>query len=815
MNYTDEKTVVIKLDASYKVKHEKYDVFQNSFFKEVYDQASQSVKEIIEAELEDYTDKAQNYTEPISNILAFIGKRGSGKTSAMLSFCDFLRDFKYLRQGDTDNRCNELLKMNDKVSFTVLDSMDATLIEKPKELIGAILGKMLVKIKEKEAKEAECGTPKDGEIRKLKKRLGDIYCSLTQDVNGKSDDTPSEVLEQLSRSWNQQQAFRKAVLQFNEYMVENKSKACRNYLVIPIDDVDMNLCDGYYLLEAIRKYLMSSNVIVLLAIDYQQLNLLCMNSYMNLLDNVKDIDMPQVESTEEHVRQLAAEYIEKMIPTGRRIYMPGLYQEKNLAGRRVLVKCRDKEIVYPIRELILYNMWEHSGIILSKNSVIHWLQPDSLRKLSNYVNAFRYLDNFGSGQSNIKEVLTKNINWFYEDLVNRYIKERYKVNNEKKNARQNLNLFLEAVPEEKIETLIAVFRDLDYADPRYSESLEVVNNSYGAAVGRLYRILVSGNFETTVHEISLALSLYMRKLVFELENGDEEHREDRRKNISLFSKDEFWGDYDIFYIQNKTLARYEYVKEMRLSEFLPLEDSSFEAEDLILLSMQLGLYKTKEGNYRGIFRFGNFVDAVFDYETRITKIVEMLVKGNVSKEKAEELEKAKESMIQEFRQWETKFGTRRIIPFDSVEFMFDVWDSLYGEDGAFAGIKAAKDYQEMHSGALKKIGDLLGEYDEYYQDIRKEYEQKIDILPDLKRKYKEVYENCPFIKYMFEDEREKRVIERYINTFENSSSEEEPKGEEPKGEEPKEEENKGRKKTKGEEETKEEIKTKEEKERKE
>lgn len=766
MNYTDEKTVVIKLDASYKVKHEKYDVFQNSFFKEVYDQAFQSVKEIIEADQEDYKDEAQNYTEPISNILAFIGKRGSGKTSAMLSFCDFLRDFKYLRQGDTDNRCNELLKMNDKVSFTVLDSMDATLIEKPKELIGAILGKMLVKIKEKEAKEAESGTPKNTEIRQLKKRLGDIYCSLTQDVNGKSDDTPSEVLEQLSRSWNQQQAFRKAVFQFNEYMVENKSKACQNYLVIPIDDVDMNLCDGYYLLEVIRKYLMSSNVIVLLAIDYQQLNLLCMNSYMNLLDDVKDIDMPHVESTEEHVRQLATEYLEKMIPTGRRIYMPDLYQEKNLAGRKVLIECRDKKIKYPIRELILYNMWEHSGIILSKNSVIHWLQPDSLRKLSNYVNAFRYLDDFGSGRSNIKEVLSKNINWFYEDLVNRYIKERYKVDTEKKNAKQNLNLFLEAVPEEKIENLIAVFRNLDYADPRYSESLEVVNNSYGAAVGKLYRILMSGNFETTVHEISLALSLYMRKLVFELENSDEAHREDKRKNISLFSKDEFWGDYDIFYMQNKTLARYEYVKEMRLSEFLPLENGSFEAKDLILLSMQLGLYKTKEGNYRGIFRFGNFVDAVFDYKARIDKIVEMLVKSSATSAiKKADIKKTGGQMIQEFQQWEKKFGTRRIIPFDSVEFMFDALDSLYGPDGAFTGIKAAKDYQKMYSDALKKIGALLGEYDEYYQDIREEYKQKNDILPDLKRKYREVYENCPFIKYMFEDEREKKVIDSYIRAF--------------------------------------------------
>ena len=51
----------------------------------------------------------------------------------------------------------------------------------------------------------------------------------------------------------------------------------KHYLVIPIDDLDMNIKNGYEQLEQIRKYLMIPKVIVLISANYDQLEKICYN----------------------------------------------------------------------------------------------------------------------------------------------------------------------------------------------------------------------------------------------------------------------------------------------------------------------------------------------------------------------------------------------------------------------------------------------------------------------------------------------------------------------------------------------------------
>lgn len=769
----ERQEITLRLDASYKVKHEKYDSFPASFFRNVYRQAAENVREIVISTNKDFgLEKMEEYTEPISSIIAFDGKRGSGKTSAMLSFCDFLQIF-YDRGSKSDKGvCESLLELNEQVSFTVLECIDATLVTGSKELMGAILGKMLRAIAKRERTNVEIAQTQHQDVRNLKARLGEIYCSLKlQDTIGE-DTSPGEVLEQLSRSWNQQQAFRESVRKFNKYMSEGVEKKRHNYLVIPIDDVDMNLKDGYKLLETIRKYMMVPNVIVLLAEDTDQLREICTKAFVDKIGQQSDSVLPQT---------LAWEYLEKLIPSGRRIHMPDLYREENLYGKRVLI-AQETGDALSIKDTIIFNVWKYVGIILSTGGgSSHWLQPNSLRKLSNYVNSMHFLaetEENGVGE----RAFFENAVWFYEDLTKRYFNDgKVKYSNiVEKKACVEFERAIKEFEHEGLESKIPklVERLKEYAhDPAVYSAASTAVNSYGNLLVWLY-LKRNDKYPEIWQTTSFILSLQMRRLIFSVEDcGKDKEDNDIYQEVLEFSKGDFWGN-----MENQWLAgwgksksnKYQFECKVLINQLVC--DDKLSEKDLLLLAMQMGLKentyeeeKSVKGDFTGSLQFGNFINYAFDYKNKINKIVEMLEeKGSLGEEKKQSLKRAQEELIQEFDKWKINHGTTRVIPFDSAELMFDVFDGLYGDQGVFQAFESGEQYMEMYLVALEKIENILISYDEYFKKCGKE---KLDknrlILSDLNREYAVVYRECPFVKFMTEKSNAERIITKYIGFFEN------------------------------------------------
>lgn len=744
MSINKTQEIIIRLNASYKVKHEKFKDFDNSYFKDVYDQASRIVREIIDTGREDFDlDSSKGYTEPISNLIAFNGKRGSGKTSAMLSFCDFLRKFERYRSDGENTVCHELLNMPQKVSFTVLESIDATLVSEPKELIGAVLGKMLVAIKEKERYESENGRPQNIDIRKLKSRLGDIYRSMPASDNMKEPVASGEVLEQLSRSWNQQQAFREAVKKFSNYMIEYKDANTLNYLVIPVDDIDMNLEKGYQLLESIRKYLMAPNVIVMLAADYMQLSELCANAYKQAFKYSLN-------------EELASEYLEKMIPTGRRIYMPELYQEEILYNKRVMVQEETGEIM-PIKELILGKVWEHTGLLLDRNSgVTHWLLPHSLRKLSNYMNSMNSLVEF-SGKINACEAFNKNISWFYDDLLSRYLCER---NQENSSIISAIEIYNKSVLNRKFANLLNELRECLALN-----ILQTDNEAptYGTLLGQLFYSWINRKNIMVVQTVSFAVSLHLRTYIYAIENADNSNKY-KEELISLTGGD-VWGKLENISINQVGISKktIEVKAEQKVEEML--EKIWFEndctAKSVLLWAMLLGLRKGEKG-LEGFLQFGNLINFSFDYNNQLERMKKLLC-DNTSSDKHKEIEEACDEMMAEYSTWEKNNQTVRLVPFDSMEFMFDLYERLYGNMGVFRSIdiqETTNNYGTVFMQEIETVEETLREYDLYYAKIRRKYEG----LPDdrvpvgFKGSYAEVYKSCPVIKYIKEDHKAREIL---------------------------------------------------------
>ena len=761
-----KRKITLRLDASYKVKHEKYENFKESFFSEGYEQASQMIKEIVDVDEQENGKRTdRDYTEPISNIVAFIGKRGSGKTSAMLSFCDFLKCFGSYERDSAGSKfiCKDLLQMNEKISFTVLNCIDATLIENPKDLMGAILGNMRVVIGEREKKDIQSGKVQHPDIRKLKSNLGNIYCSLEPDMSQNMEDTASEVLEQLSRSWNQQQAFRKAVHKFNEYMLESKSRVTRNYLVVPIDDVDMNLEKGYQLLEVIRKYLMGPNVIVILATDYQQLDGLCRKSYSKLLPD---------DNREIKVGQLATEYMEKMIPTGRRIFMPDLYSEPNLGYTTIEVEDFGGQ-KHAIKDVVLRNVWEHSGIILNRDYEIHWIQPNSLRKLSNYYNSFRYLADYDKTSKSREEAYDNNIKWLFEDIF-RFLKaeegEDYKI-------AEIIRSFWSDLPQNKISGLISELKTY-----KFNTDFVGVNYTYGAVMGVLFQIQRDGKFSALVHAVLMVLSLYMRRLMFDLEHFPDDDKKSVMSYVKKFSQNEFWGDNDaqnnISKSSQNSEIQYQSSRKMECGELLTafynreeIESENVDARKTLMLAMQIGLQRVGD-KCQGTFRFGNFVNASFDYESRLNEIKDIITENPIlTQEQKKEIGAETQRIINEFKQWEKENKTTRVIPFDSVEFMLHIFDELYGDGGIFYGVGESSDfagrYKQQFKEAINAIGNILRSYDVYFEESRNKFHglEEERILIDFTRKYLDAYESNPFVKYVKDENQGNSLLDSYIEFF--------------------------------------------------
>lgn len=764
----NKQKIVLKLDASYKVKHEKYKAFTDSFFRNVYQQAAKNVKEIIDTTKSDLAYRGQEeYTEPISSLITFDGKRGSGKTSAMLSFCDFLRDFNRIDRTE-GGVCGDLLGLNREVSFTVLECIDATLMTDSKELLGAILGKMHTAIEERERSNAEALKMQNVDVRRLKTRLGEIYCSLKAQDIVREETSPGEVLEQLSRSWNQQQAFRDSVRKFNKYMAQIPGGNYKNYLVIPIDDVDMNLNNGYELLEAIRKYMMVPNVIVLLAADDEQLETICVKAYQEGISGKDFSTLPN---------RLALEYLEKLIPSGRRIYMPDLYREENLYDKEVYI-MQEGINEQTVKNTILLNVWKYTGIILNKDyENSHWLQPQSLRKLSNYLNSMHSLSE--SKESEMEESnFYHNINWFYEDLIRRYLSDEQGKYSEADRESifgdyiETLREFENAISANKLQGLGGDLQE-GYGFKLGNSSFGP-KYSYGDLLVILYKLKDDKNVRFVYHTTSLILSLQMRRLLFPIENT--ENNPKGYAEILEFSKRDFWGKADkTIWLDSLGKPQQSYHLECEVAVDMMVtammnQDKSFSMRNVLLLAIQLGLYENEEGKCVGSLILGDFVNCIFDYETKINNIAKLIrEKGKLTDEQKEELEAAKEQLVDEFRTWQATYNTTRVLPFDSAEFMFAIFDKLYGDSGVFQAFQTENQYAEMYKEALDVIAETLASYDNYFKDVRSKNvsDDSRVIMNELKSgwSYKDVYEQCPFIQHMRTPEVLNSIIPYYISLF--------------------------------------------------
>lgn len=349
---------------------------QDSLFQEQYNNLFKGIAQIMP---DIYCEKDMNVEDKVAvektvnNVFAFIGERGSGKSSCMISAAEMLKNgedevVKTIHKSDKDSGT---------LTFEVLETIDPSFFDEKVNILEIILGKMFSKFLEKVEKDS-CDSLDDFANKKNKlfesfQEVKNCLCQLNhQDI---SEDDSVERLVDLAASVKMQSAFQFLV---NRYLDLVK----KDVLVIPIDDIDLHVTGAYKMVEQIRKYLIQKNVIVMMALKLEQLEKVLENEYLQQYKYVIGEKM----LSKDRITEMAAKYLIKFIPQSHRIFMPdmniGVNRKITLYKNRESNKTVDGIKDVPLKDCITKLIFEKTRyLFFHSNSLTNPITPTNLREI--------------------------------------------------------------------------------------------------------------------------------------------------------------------------------------------------------------------------------------------------------------------------------------------------------------------------------------------------------------------------------------------------------------------------------------------------
>jgi len=390
--------IYLDIQKNFEEYVEEIDKFDNSIFGEVYESLYKVLNMILSEEMKKRGD-----------IITVLGERGSGKSSLMRSFTKSLKEKENPRIYRRD------------VRFSVMEKLDASMLDSSEDVFDILLSRMLKKVDER-IESGKFDAPQNRQLQyDILKLFDEIYVTHQLIKKGKEREDVEQISgysslstlrnapDSLEMTWK----FEKLVEKYLRIMLGSweESEERRHYLVVSIDDLDMNSEKGFESLEQLYRYVAVKNVIVVVAVKYDQIMYLAEKSAYKIYPKIdRELDNSKVE----YVKEYAKEYLAKLLPIQGRIHMPDLAVDQQKIQKKWYIKEGEEE--YTIKESILFKIREKTGMcfdICGKR--LHFLIPESLRELKGY---YGYLD------SQASDHLSGSIELFASDFLNRIINRK-------------------------------------------------------------------------------------------------------------------------------------------------------------------------------------------------------------------------------------------------------------------------------------------------------------------------------------------------------------------------------------------------------
>lgn len=392
---------------------EKSAEFENSAFSLLYSKAKQMILDIIQD---------QEHNGGNGHLLSFMGERGSGKTTAMLSF---------LRALEEGSVCGKEAAKNDaKARFISFDVIDASMLEDEEDLFEIILSQMFSSFWENSSRECSFDGSWKGEQGKDRKEIQKMFHDLLErfwSLKGNSEELSSLVsLKNLSYSSKLRQNFQNLVDAYISYGQDAGPGGCNSgyqtYLVFAIDDLDMNIAKGFEMLAQIHRYMLVRHVIIMVTAKYEQLEILGRKYFSRMVER---LDRQTEDWKIDYLNRTVKEYLEKMLPSYCRLYLPDFEDRVLGYGDDLVIEKEGRNV----KETVLGKIFRRTGVYFDgSGEKRHYLMPASMRGLNDYYIFLNELVKLKQDGENKTEEQTKqqleNLEKFENDFVYRYIVER-------------------------------------------------------------------------------------------------------------------------------------------------------------------------------------------------------------------------------------------------------------------------------------------------------------------------------------------------------------------------------------------------------
>lgn len=348
----------------------------------------------------------EDYYNYPNNMIVFTGGRGTGKSSAMLTFVSSLTDpsselFKEtflqevvscelpgLVKESPEQTASLIRDLMGKSKFVSIPPIDPTMLEDGGQILVNILARMFQKaeVTWEHNKSAQGDRLDLNEKNELMHQFTVCYecANALKNKNAHQALDPLDLLSDLGDSSNLKRQLVQLVKKLLRFVV--KDSWDDTYLVLQIDDTDMNIRQAYNILEDIRKYLVIPRLIIVMAADLDHLSRVVESSLLGSYGQ-------SLSGAGLHARGIAGQYISKLVPQSRRICLPEL--------EVYLQEHPDTEIRYSTpfstilpdnspfpdsQEQIFRLIYRKTGLVfLRQEHQLHYIIPGNMRLLGYFL----------------------------------------------------------------------------------------------------------------------------------------------------------------------------------------------------------------------------------------------------------------------------------------------------------------------------------------------------------------------------------------------------------------------------------------------
>lgn len=460
-------TIEIGRENQYVVEDITKEKIDSSFFASQYRESLAVIESYLKQlpETNGNSSKGNVDEDYANNIIAFVGDRGSGKTSCMESVAEFLSNSK---KDVTD------YKTITSTKFYALDLIDPAFFDDEHNIVSLVVATLYRRFTENDK---DLHNPNHDDNIKLYHQFAKVQNELEWILDKSPKDVDElDKLTNLSNTVSLKHDMLKLVNLFLKYMGKEDG-----ILLLHIDDIDLNTQCADKMMESIRKYLILPNILILMSAKVEQLEnvkqLAYVKEYQHLLK-----DDAKTGFTHEDVKEMVDKFIVKFLPHVQRIHMPEI--EYGYEGS-LSIKDNDKdmhtydnwkdavpELIYTRMKLPFLNKENRNSTNSSKQQ-LNKIIPYNLRELCQLIRLLHSMD------------ITKesyNIALFYNYLISEWVEHHLRVQMieaiRKIDAEHNLFNFNKTVLTQlcKVYSVtIKEWNNIKDTDNRLEEALNIIN----------------------------------------------------------------------------------------------------------------------------------------------------------------------------------------------------------------------------------------------------------------------------------------------------------------------------------------------------